>query len=301
MKKGNNKTLDKYKNLAFIIKFYCFQEELKNTINKTKNKSYIVYLLKKSTMVVYKQLFDYTELCDILQKKEDILKDIKDKEGIHYDKLSDSILSKIIETLPKDYLTIIDKINKKLNTIEKEDKNHKFINNYIEFQNVDNNKIVRLKIFQDFDLIDSNIDSLDMKLKIEKSLGECFILPEKKLLLYYKNNDFLYEIVNVDQNLNMQIEYLLNKKETCDSKKFANYLFKNGTNNLVNINSDISYIIMNDNKTKDKIYLYKFNNQMVKKMNKEKIVDEEPIKQKKSVKNQEDKKNQVNKKKKLSK
>ena len=76
----------------------------------------------------------YSKLCTILQdKKKDILKDIKDKEGINYDKLNDSILSKIIEKLPKDYLTKIGKLdNKKLNEIEKEDKKIKFIDKYIK-------------------------------------------------------------------------------------------------------------------------------------------------------------------------
>ena len=94
MKNENNKTLEKYKNLAFLIKFYCFQEELKNKINKTQkeSKSYTVFFLKKNTMFTYKKLFDYSKLSIILQdKKKDILKDIKDKEGINYDKLNDLI------------------------------------------------------------------------------------------------------------------------------------------------------------------------------------------------------------------
>jgi hypothetical protein len=185
MKNENNKILEKYKYLAFLIKFYCFQEELKNKINKNQNKSkyYTVYFLKKNAMVTYKKLFDYSKLCSILQnKKENILKDIKDKEEINYDKLNDLILSNIIEKLPKDYLSKIDKLdNKKLNEIEEEDKKINFIDKYIEYKNVDESKIVRLKIFKDFDLIDENINSLDINL-IEMKLGECFIFPEKKIL-----------------------------------------------------------------------------------------------------------------------
>ena len=161
MKNENNKTLEKYKNLAFLIKFYFFQEELKNRINKTQkeSKSYTIYFLKKNTMVTYKKLFEYLKLSIILQdKKKNILKDIKDKEEINYDKLNDSILSNIIEKLPRDYLSKIDKLdNKKLNEIEKEDKKIKFIYKYIEYKNVDENKIVRLKIFKDIDLINEKI------------------------------------------------------------------------------------------------------------------------------------------------
>ena len=83
MKNENNKTLEKYKNLAFLIKFYCFQEELKNKINKTQkeSKSYTIYFLKKSTMVIYKKLFFFFLLSSYFQntRKEDILKDIKEK------------------------------------------------------------------------------------------------------------------------------------------------------------------------------------------------------------------------------
>ena len=299
MKNENNKTLEKYKNLAFLIKFYCFQEELKNKINKTQkeSKSYTIYFLKKKTMDIFQKLFEYSNLCKILQdKKKDILKDIKDKEGINYDKLNDSILSKIIEKLPKDYLTKIDKLdNKKLNEIEKEDKKIKFIDKYIEYKNMDENKIVRLKIFKDFDLIDSNITSLDMKLEIEMKLGECFILSGNKLLFYYKNDDFLYEIVNVDKNLNMKIEYLFNKYEISSSKDFANYLFTNGINKLIknfNKKSEINSIIIkyDINKKNEKIYWYEYKEKSVKKMINDNIVDEESLKQEVKKKETNDKK-----------
>ena len=299
MKNENNKTLEKYKNLAFLIKFYCFQEEFKNKINKTQkeSKSYTIYFLKKKTMEIFQKLFEYSKLSIILQdKKKDILKDIKDKEGINYDKLNDSILSKIIEKLPKDYITKIDKLdNKKLNEIEKEDKKIKFIDKYIEYKNMDENKIVRLKIFKDFDLIDSNITSLDMKLEIEMKLGECFILSGNKLLFYYKNDDFLYEIVNVEKNLNMKIEYLFNKYEISSSKDFANYLFNNGINKLINnfnkkseINSiTIKYGI---NKNNEKINWYEYKEKSAKKMINDNIVDEEQLKQEVKQKKTNDKK-----------
>ena len=299
MKNENNETLEKYKNLEFLIKFYCFQEELKNRINKTQkeSKSYTVFFLKKNTMFTYKKLFDYSKLSIILQdKKKDILKDIKDKEGINYDKLNDSILSKIIEKLPKDYLTKIDKLdNKKLNEIEKEDKKIKFIDKYIEYKNMDENKIVRLKIFKDFDLIDNNITSLDIKLKIEMKLGECFILPGNKLLFYYKDDDFLYEIVNVDKNLNMKIEYLFNKYEISSSKDFGNYLFTNGINKLIknfNKKSEINSIIIkyDINKKNEKVYWYEYKEKSVKKMINDNIVDEEPLKQEVKKKETNDKK-----------
>ena len=300
MKNENNKTLEKYKNLAFLIKFYCFQEELKNRINKTQkeSKSYTIYFLKKNTMVTYKKLFNYSELCKILQntRKEDILKDIKDKEGINYDKLNDSILSKIIGKLPKDYLGKIDKLdNKKLNEIEKEDKKIKFIDKYIKYNNVDESKIVRLKIFKDFDLIDSNITSLDIKLQIEMKLGECFIMQENKLLFYYKDDDFLYEIINVEKNLNMKIEYLLNKYEISSSKEFANCLFNNGIKNLIknfNKKSEINNIIINYDKNKkdSKVYWYKYNEKMLKKMTNDNIVDEESMKQEEKKKETTEKK-----------
>ena len=184
MKNENNKTLENYKYLAFLIKFYCFQEELKNRINKTQKESklYIVYFIKKSTMAIFKKHFDYSKLSTILQdKKKNILKDIKDKEEINYDKLNDSILTNIIEKLPKDYLAKIDKFDKKIKEEFVKDKKIKFIDKYIEYKNVDENKIVRLKIFKDFDLIDANINSLNMSLQKEMKLGECFILPEKKI------------------------------------------------------------------------------------------------------------------------
>ena len=288
MKNENNKTLEKYKNLAFLIKFYCFQEELKNRINKAQkeNKSYTVYFLKKKTMVTYKNIFDYSKLSTILQnKKGEILKDIKDNEEINYDKLNDSILSNIIEKLPNDYLKKIDKLdNKKLNKIEKEDKSVNFIHKYIEYKNENENKIVRLKIFKDFDLIDYNINSLDMKLQIEMKLGECFILSEKKILFYYKDDDFLYEIVNVDKNLDMKIEYLFNKYEINSSKDFSDYLFKNGISNLIktfNNKNEINNIIINYDKSKENIRTnwYKYNEKNAKNMVNENIVDEESIMQ----------------------
>ena len=275
------------------------KEELKNRINKTQKESkfYSVFFLKKNTIDKYKKLFEYSKLCTILQdKKKDILKDIKDIEEINYDKLNDSILSKIIEKLPKDYLTKIDKLdNKKLNEIEKEDKNNKFIDKYIEYKNVDEKEIVRLKIFKDFDLIDCNIILLDIKLQIEMYLGQCFVFPENKLLFYYMHDEFLYEIINVDKNLNMKIEYLFNKKEISSSKNFADYLINNGINNLIknfNKKREINNIIINYDKNKkdSKVYWYKYNEKMLKKMTNDNIVDEESMKQEEKKKETTEKK-----------
>ena len=303
-----NKTLEKYKNLAFLIKFYCFQEELKSRINTTQkeNKCYTVYFLKKKAMVAYKSLFDYTNLCKYLQnKKDDILKDIKDKEEINYDKLNDSILANIIEKLPKDYLKKIDKLdNKKLKEIEKEDKKIKFIDNYIEYKNTDENKIVRLKIFKDFDIIDLNIiNSLDSKLDIEMNYGKLFILPEKKILIQFNDNgeDFLYEIVNADKNFNITIEYLFRTKEINNSKEFTEFLFKNGISKFIKNfkNNEINNIIANYEKINknEKIYWYKYNEKNLKKINNEKFKKEEPIEQKKIINKKENEKIQGVKKK----
>ena len=263
-----NEKLNQNPYLGFLIYYFCFKEEMNHkltmkyeSLKKDNNHRFPIYFIKKSILDNLKNHFDYKTLSKALLDKK-ILKKIKEKDLIDCTKLKESILSEIIENLPKNYLEKIKGI--KISEIEDKENNKNLIHNYIVYNINEKNEIIRIKILDEFDVInkDDLSSSIINKLKIfnNSKSGECSLLPNKKILFYYLDNkNTIYESGYIDKNKFIKIEYIFNKKEIKDKNKFIDTLSETG----INIKSGFFskneiFPLINKDNDKDIINCYKF-------------------------------------------
>ena len=71
----NNKQKSINDNLTTLIKIFCFQEEIIQTVNSANNNKQVsnqyenIYFVSKKIMKIYKEFFEYKSLSDNLKKK----------------------------------------------------------------------------------------------------------------------------------------------------------------------------------------------------------------------------------------
>ena len=260
MNDNNNKQKYIYDNLAILIKIFCFQEELIQTVNSANNNKQVskkyenIFFVSKNIMKIYKDFFKYKSLCENL-KKNNI---------INYNMLNDSNISIIISQLPKELINKIEKKNiNELDNKIKENSKDEWKYKYVLYEEP---KYIKLKIIEDFEIINFDIINLLNKYIDKKNfLLGTIILGNKYIFTSIKDFNLLgHEISNLDINGNLAINYLFDPNEIDDTKIFLDYLDKYGLNNIIekiNKNKDINHVIFND----DIFTIYKVDEKKIKK------------------------------------
>ena len=241
----NNKQKYINDNIITLIKIFCFQEELIQTVNSANNNTQVsnkyknIFFVKKNIMKIYKDFFEYKSFCENL-KKNNI---------INYNMLNDSNISIIISQLPKELINKIEKknINELVNKI-KENSKDVWKYKYILYEEP---KYIKLKIIEEFEIINYDIINLLNKYIDNKNfLLGTIILGNKYIFTSIKEFNLLsHEINNLDINGNLTINYLFDPNEIDDTKIFLDYLDQYGLNNIIekiNKNKDINHVIFNN-------------------------------------------------------
>ena len=95
---------DHYKNIAILIKIYCFQEEfhqkMKMPYKPDEKKKNFIILIQKDVMKEIKDIFNYKNIYQIF-KKAKIIEHIIENNAIKYENLNKPVLSNIINSLKK--------------------------------------------------------------------------------------------------------------------------------------------------------------------------------------------------------
>ena len=256
IKSSKSKPPDKHINIKIIIKICCFQEMLIHKINLPYNKNEEdinigneIMLINKNIMKIYKDFYQYKKISDEIKKKNYLLLDsIKDKNNIiNYNKLNDSILLNIINSLPKNLVDIALKSNKN-ELLSKLKENNKKEENDIKYIKFENPKIIRLTLLDFFEIINIDIfNLLNEQIQLNNFMfGNC-IFGDKYLFISVKQMDnTYYEIGNLNKNGDFEIQYIFNKNEITSSASFIEFLREKGIKNLLNEfnpNEDIHYFI----------------------------------------------------------
>ena len=150
--------------IKILIKLFCFQEEIiqKNNINyqtpRNANKyDFNIILIQKQTITKYKDYFSYNTLYNFLKYKTNILDNIKENDIINHKKLDDSIISNAYQSIPKDYIEKIEKIDKK-KLIDELSEEKEWKCKYIKY-NVSNQKL-KIPYLDDFEIISFDLNQL---------------------------------------------------------------------------------------------------------------------------------------------
>jgi len=251
MKKINN-------DINILIKIFCFQEEIiqKNNTNyvtsSNANKNDInIVLIKKNTITKYKNYFSYNTLYNFLKNKTNILDNIKENKIINYKKLNDSIISNVYKEIPKNYINIIENIDKKklLDELSEEEWNYKVI----KYKTSDGQKLELLYI-DDFEIINVDLFQLisnEQNIKFKNILLGKIIFGNQKIFISINHFDAnIFEIGQLDENGNFNVEYLFNQKDIDDLENFILNLLKLGIEQLLIIVNAVHEISFNDKKIK---------------------------------------------------
>ena len=266
-----------------LIKLFVFQEEIYQKCNSTKFKTpkninikeNKIIFIKKNIMKKYKELFGYKNLFDLFKREKKIFKYIKEDGFFNYKKLNDSLISEIIKKLEKDFIIKIPTLNndellKELKNEDKKEWNFKCIS-YINQEN-EKDKEINLKLINDFKII--NIEILqfftDKNIIFNSLLNGNYIIEDKKIFTLFKDFDgVLYEIGNLDENGNFNIEYIFNPEQIKYSNSFLDGLVKLGIKDLlkkIDKKEEITKILIDNKPYK----LYKVNQNKIKELKNQK-------------------------------
>ena len=234
----NNENIQFKKDLEILVRIFYYNKYLTKKENDAfqilnNENSETVYLIHNSWMEEYKSFFDYQSLENYLINSKEY-SDLFIKNNYY---LSDRIISKIIESIPIDY---INKINKNGNF----DKNKTFKYEYNQYKNelfyLCNNYIINSKIYQ---LL------IELKYKLNDSIKkfDLYFIGNKKILLLsnkFGGNKEIDEIGFINNEGIFIPEYILKyKDDTNISLDILNKFFINDFINLhLNKNTEICEI-----------------------------------------------------------
>ena len=218
MKNENNlknqfkKIVNKAENIDILLRLYCFEEEIKGKISNYEKITVDLQpalIINKNFIDKYKEKLDYKNICKKLKNNINLFNDIKDGNGIiNSDKLEENNnLSKIKKELNKMEHQLVAKINSI--KIEMEDfKRDTF--------KLDRKEIQGLKqpYIDEIELISPKIDeNIKQRISQINTLFCQYILGEHYLYLLILNteeNMYISEIVKLDKNYHLNVEYVLN-------------------------------------------------------------------------------------------
>ena len=261
----NRKNIKINPDIKILLTLFSFQNEIYQKITlsnyetpkNSKAEDNQAVFIKKSVMEKYKKFYNYEILYNFLKSKKNILDCIKDNKIINTEKLKDiEILKNIILQLPDDFM-------KKINNIDKNNKN-KLIEE-IENENkeewdykmikYENNKLC-LKLINDFEIINEElfIFLYGQGIKLINPLLGNYIIGNQKIFIILKDsNELFYEIGQIKEDGNFIIEYLFNHKQISYSNNFYAELIKLGLKDLYKLidkRNEINDILINKNKYK---------------------------------------------------
>ena len=253
----NNDT-DLIQAIEIILRLYCFQQEIEDTINifheTNNNKLKSGYLLNKSFIENYKTYFNYDNFVNILIESKS-LDNLKESNGIiNYEKLDKDknalflIIKNIIEFNPNFFNSISEK-NKKI----RNNKKLKAEPCKITYKEQNGRK---LPYIEEYELISEPAYKLIQKqLSFINFAYLCRYIIEKQHLFLYiiigsEKNPFILEISKyINDNKDLKVEFIIELWEN-EHKSFLSYLKEEGIKDLIeyfnnNIEKGINKYIFN--------------------------------------------------------
>ena len=211
-KNKSKKIVNKAENIDILLRLYCFEEEIKGKISNYEKIAVDLQpalIINKNFIDKYKEKLDYKKIYKKLKDSLNLFDDIKDENGIiNSDKLEENNnLSKIKKELNKMEHQIVEKINSK--KIEMKD----FEGDTFK---LDRKEIQGLKqpYIDEIELISPKIDeNIKQRISQINTLFCQYILGEHYLYLLILNteeNMYISEIVKLDKNYHLNVEYVLN-------------------------------------------------------------------------------------------
>jgi len=253
----NNDT-DLIQAIEIILRLYCFQQEIEDTINifheTNNNKLKSGYLLNKSFIENYKTYFNYDNFVNILIESKS-LDNLKESNGIiNYEKLDKDknalflIIKNIIEFNPNFFNSISEKNKKIRNNKKLKDEPCK-----ITYKEQNGRK---LPYIEEYELISEPAYKLIQKqLSFINFAYLCRYIIEKQHLFLYiiigsEKNPFILEISKyINDNKDLKVEFIIELWEN-EHKSFLSYLKEEGIKDLIeyfnnNIEKGINKYIFN--------------------------------------------------------